>query len=265
MLGILSPLFSSNFIYSVECSHFQTFYSFNFSKSQFPFWILLPWHSLFHSYGSPSHLFWYHLFYVADFHVRTCLEFICLCVSSLRFFIIFTSKLLKSLCNILPLLVSFHSSVKELWSLGGGLSPCYLVSLAVLWYDLCICWTSHLVDLGIFLLSNLLLRAYTPVPVSGEKTSCQNGIGSEWTRNIGIDLRSVNDHWCHQWPRTRKMGKLMWSVPPGPLQAAAQLALCLARLILHAMPTFGSALFRNPVTASVHFWITSSFSSSNSV
>lgn len=43
-------------------------------------------------------------------------------------------------------------------------------------------------------MSNLLLRAYSPVPVSGEKTSCQNGIGTKWTRNVGIDLRSVNDH-----------------------------------------------------------------------
>lgn len=114
-------------------------------------------------------------------------------------------------------------------------------------------------------MSNLLLRAYSPVPVSGEKTSCQNGIGTKGTRNIGIDLRSVNDPWQHQWPRTRKTGKLMWSVPPGPLQAAAQLALCLARLTLHAMPAFGSTLFGDPVTTSVHFWITSSFSSSNSV
>lgn len=43
------------------------------------------------------------------------------------------------------------------------------------------------------MLSNLLLRAYSPVPVSGEKTSCQNGIGTKWTRNIGIVLKSVSD------------------------------------------------------------------------
>lgn len=142
MLGSCHHFFFFNFIYSVECFHFQTFCLFNFSKSQLPFWILLPWGSLFHPYCSPPHSFWCLLFYVADFHVRTCLEFICLCASSLRFLIIFTNKLLKSSCNVLPILASSHSIVKELWSLGGGLSPCHLVSLVFLWYDLCICWTS---------------------------------------------------------------------------------------------------------------------------
>lgn len=55
----------------------------------------------------------------------------------------------------------------------------------------------------------------------------------------------------------QKTGKLMQSMPPGPL--------CLATLTLHAMSVFSSALIRYPVTTFEHFSITSSFSSSNTV